>query len=172
MWQAVAFDEASRFPLTVQLRRTRLANYRYVTCANSAESRGIPLHAELKSIAFVAADHFVMAHVPGDRFVDEHALGEVAGPVSLMTIAQLKRYGLEKGRVNPFTAKRYLGPNVLHLICYRVFENELVHTNNDRLGGWISFKPQDLLHWVESACVHPVSIAARPQSARASELMR
>lgn len=149
------------FPRNVLELRPTLPHYTRVSCRESARSKGIPVHEELKSILFQSAEMIAMAHVPGDYFVDERALSAVVGHVQLMAEAELRRCGLEKGRVNPFTAERYLGARCVHVICPSVFDNEYVNTNNDRVGGWVRFRPQYILHWVNRVRVHPIAIATR-----------
>ena len=148
-----------RFSPTLLERRARLEGYSKVSCASSAASKGIPLAAELKSLVLVADGQTIMAHVPGDRRVDCVRVSCELGVsrVRLMPLAELLAHGLEKGRVNPFTAAHYLG-RVRHVVCDCVFANETVHTNNDRVGGWLSFKPQYLLHWLDDVCVRTVSV--------------
>jgi prolyl-tRNA editing enzyme YbaK/EbsC (Cys-tRNA(Pro) deacylase) len=152
-----ATPDLSKFPPTLTERREALPNYTHVTCQRSAASKGIAEHEELKSILFIGEHGFVMAHVPGDRMVDVDALSSEVGPVQLVPRDELPKYGLQKGRVNPFTAEIYLGENHVHVICPMVFQNEKVHTNNDQVGGWIEFDPRQILHWVNRVRVHPIS---------------
>ena len=150
-------SDPEKFPATIRERRQRLRDYVNVTCKKSAELKGIDPWEELKSIIFERDDGgYVIAHIPGDSRVDERRLAALVDEETLTKIPakDLWIYGLEKGRINPFTAKLYLGMgNTIHVVCVRVFENQFVHTNNDNVGGWLKLRPQEILHWVDNVMV-------------------
>ena len=97
-----------KFPLTVHQRRAGLEEYLNVTCEKSAKLRGIAPWGELKSILFKGQDDVLfMAHILGDSMVDTKSLRKEVGKVKMCSVEELKSFGLEKGRVNPFTAELY-----------------------------------------------------------------
>lgn len=149
-----------QFPCTVLERRKENKEYTSVTCEKSAELRDIELCEELKSIVFSMvknSDWFVICHIPGDKMVNTTALKNEFGKIRMLSLEELRSSDLEKGRVNPFTVSTYLGPRIIHAICPSVFKNNLVHSNNDRVGGWIQFRPQEVIHFVPNVVVLPVS---------------
>lgn len=160
------FAGRGKFPLPVEVRREGLKDYLRVTCERSAALRGRHPFEELKSILFQSKnlEFYVMAHVPGDMRVDEKALADEVGPLQMVPQSEMARLGLEKGRVNPFTAELYLTDKpVIHVLCPLVFQIEQVHSNNDSVGGWITFRPQDVIHWVEHVRVHRISKTKKTQ---------
>ena len=149
-----------KFPQTIQVKPA-VFDEPVNSCWEAACFRNISLKEELKSLLFESSDGLIMTHIPGDRRVKQEVLDNLFGKVRLVNQQQLHEYKLEKGRVNPFTSRIYLGEDVIHIICRTVFENQYVYTNDDTLYGTIKFHPKELLHFLDRVRVH-VELISKP----------
>lgn len=78
------------------------------------------------------------------------------GSTRLASPRELAALGLGKGQISPFMNGSW-PEEPLHLVCPSVMENRRVHTNNGQVGGWISFRPQDILFFLDRVIVSPIS---------------
>lgn len=149
-----------KFPQTIQVK-SAVFDEPVTSCWEAACFRNIALKEELKSLLFQSTDGLIMTHIPGDRRVNQESLNNLFGKASLVNQQQLHKYKLEKGRINPFTSHIYLGKDIKHIICIKVFENQYVYTNDDTLYGTIKFRPKELLHFLDRVIVH-IELISQP----------
>lgn len=111
-----------------------------VTCAEAAAARGVNLSKELKTLVLETSSGLVAVHLPGDALLSLRAVKDfleaeeayVADPETLL------RIGLSPGTVSAILEPVWSMP---HLISRRVFDADLVTTNNKTRTGYFSFDP-------------------------------
>lgn len=74
-----------------------------ITMATAAEALGLPVEANLKTMAYEADGRLVLAIVPGERAVDEAKLARVVAPAALARLDEegFSRFELSKGFMGP-----------------------------------------------------------------------
>jgi prolyl-tRNA editing enzyme YbaK/EbsC (Cys-tRNA(Pro) deacylase) len=115
-----------------------------VSCGQAAEAKGIPLANELKSLVLATQKGFVVLHLPGDGAACLRRVKEALEirEACLAAPEQLASFGLRPGTVCAVKDPVWSLP---HLISRRVFQRDLVSTNDGTLQGYYRFQPAVLL---------------------------
>ena len=143
-------------------------------CYQAAIFYNIYPHEELKSLVYIRSSgeaegvakvstRFVMTHVPGDLYVDEIVLNQIVGQCRLAPDAVLRERGLERGRVNPWTAQFYIGRDITHVVSSLVLVLKDVYTNDDTLTGRSIFNPRELEHLLNPFLEYEIATNVRPK---------
>lgn len=116
-----------------------------ITCEEAAAARGVALFKELKTLIVETSSGLIAVHLPGDARLSLRAVkafleaeeAYVADPETLFAL------GLSPGTVSAILEPVWSMP---HLISRRVFDSNLMTTNNRTKTGYFSFDPVVLTH--------------------------
>lgn len=121
-----------------------------ITCNEAAETKGIPLKNELKSILISSPKGLYLLHLPGDSEASLRALKKFleTDEACLASPEQLKSLGLSPGTVCAIKNPCWSMP---HLISRRLLELSFISTNDGTLKGFYIFDPSVLLEAVSAS---------------------
>jgi len=111
-----------------------------VTCEEAAAAKAIKLASELKSLILETSSGLVAVHLPGDGILSLRAVKDfieaeeayLADPETLLTL------GLSPGTVSAVLDPVWSMP---HLISRRIFDRDILSTNNRTKTGYFLFDP-------------------------------
>lgn len=111
-----------------------------VTCEEAASAKGIKLASELKSLVLETSSGLIAVHLPGDGILSLRAVKDFieAEEAYLADPETLLRLGLSPGTVSAVLDPVWSMP---HLISRRVFDRDIVSTNNRTKTGYFFFDP-------------------------------
>ncbi len=99
------------------------------SCEEAAHVRGIPTSQELKTLVYPHKESFVILHLRGDKTVDWSKLEKMGIVPDRFKLANLKRYGLRNGAINPVSVQKFL-PKSLSVLCSSVLKYDFMLTND------------------------------------------
>ena len=114
-----------------------------VTCEEASLARGIELSEELKTLLLKVCKRYVALHIRGCDTLNSKKLKTFfrCKNTSFLNLEELAEKGLKPGIINPWN----IGFCDYHIVCFRVFQNEHMATNNSRLDQGIFFDVFELL---------------------------
>jgi len=115
-----------------------------ITCEEAAKARQICLYRELKTLLLKLGHKKISVHLKGNNRLNSTAIKKLfkINHLRFLSSSELREYNLSKGLVNPWNIPfcEY------NLICFNIFENEYMYTNNGHYDQGIRFAPYDLLN--------------------------
>jgi len=114
------------------------------SCQEASVARGITIEKELKTILLKICEYTVAVHLRGSDALNSKELRKFfrCKRCSFLSNSDLKKWGLNKGLINPWNTNfcHY------HLLCKKVFTNDIMATNNSKLDQGVLFDVYELLN--------------------------
>ena len=119
-------------------------NYEVISCVQAAKAKKIPLENELKSLLLITSSGFLIAHVPGDKKLNNRYIKSAiqCKNVSLASPLDLKKLDLSPGTICAIRDPIW---SMTHLISEEVLEKSYISTNDGTRTGFFRFNPKILL---------------------------
>lgn len=115
-----------------------------VSCEEAAEAKGIPLNKELKTLVLATENGLISISLPANYSVSywKIMIEENLSQVSLATKNDLDSLSLLPGTVTPLIEPLW---SMRQLLDKKLFNMNIMSTNNGTLNGYVEFNPKIIL---------------------------